>query len=73
MKTTVEEPKTRSAGEPKSTRKKLPRWGKILIGVVIVIAVVAGAGVLYVNGKLDLLRYDDGSVSEMGTIDSTED
>ena len=73
MKTTVEEPKTRSAGEPKSTRKKLPRWGKILIGVVIVIAVVAGAGVLYVNGKLDLLRYDDGSVSEMGTIDATED
>ena len=73
MKTTVDEPKARSAGQKKSTHKKLPRWGKILIGVVIVLVVVAGAGVLYVNGKLDLLRYDDGSVSEMGTIDATED
>ena len=31
------------------------------------------AGGLYVNGKLDLLRYDDGSVSEMGEIGADED
>ncbi len=75
MKTTEEKPKTQeTAGtETTSRRKKLPRWAKILIGVVVVLVVVAGAGVLYVNGKLDLLRYSDGSISEMGTIDATED
>lgn len=51
----------------------LPRWGKILIAVVVVLAVVAGAGALYVNGKLDLLRYDDGSVDGVGTIHASED
>ena len=67
--------KTETREENKNTvhRKKLPRWGKILLAVVVVVAVVAGAGSLYVNGKLDLLRYDDGSVSEMGTIDASED
>lgn len=70
MKTTEEKPKTETA---EKVRKKLPRWGKILIAVVVVLAVVAGAGVLYVNGKLDLLRYDDGSVDGVGTIDASED
>lgn len=70
MKTTEEKPKTEAAGK---VRKKLPRWGKILIAVVVVLAVVAGAGALYVNGKLDLLRYDDGSVDGVGTIDASED
>lgn len=75
MKTTEEKPKTQETAGTKtpSRRKKLPRWAKILIGVVVVLVVVAGAGVLYVNGKLDLLRYSDGSISEMGTIDATED
>ncbi|EFB77260.1 LCP family protein [Subdoligranulum variabile] len=70
MKTTEEKPKTEAAGK---VRKKLPRWGKILIAVVVVLAVVAGAGALYVNGKLDLLRYDDGSVDGVGTIHASED
>lgn len=59
--------------EETATRRKLPRWAKILIGVLAVVVVLVCAAVLYVNGKLDLLRYDDGSVSEVGTIDAGED
>lgn len=73
MKTTEEKPKTKEAAQRASRRKKLPRWAKVLIGVAVVLAVVAGAAVLYINGKLDLLRYNDGSISQMGTIDATED
>lgn len=62
-----------NAPEEATTRRKLPRWAKILIGVLAVVVVLVCAGVLYVNGKLDLLRYDDGSVSEVGTIDASED
>ncbi len=74
---TEEKPKTQptegtSAAE-KTARKKLPRWGKVLIGVAAVLVVLVAAGVLYVNGKLDLLRYDDGSISGVGTIDASED
>ena len=71
MNKTEEKPNT--AQEETSARKKLPRWGKILLGVAAVVIVLAGAGALYVNGKLDLLRYNDGSVSQMGTIDASED
>ena len=42
----------------------------IAAAVVAVLAAVAG---LYINGKLDLLRYNDGSVEEMGDIDAGED
>ena len=68
MKTETREEKNKG-----THRKKMPRWAKILLVVVVVVAVLAGAGSLYVNGKLDLLRYDDGTVSEMGTIDASED
>lgn len=71
MNKTEEKPNTTQEETP--ARKKLPRWGKILLGVAAIIVVLAGAGVLYVNGKLDLLRYSDGSVSQMGTIDASED
>ena len=70
MKTTEEKPKTETA---EKTRKKLPRWARIVLAVVVVLAVLAGAAALYINGKLDLLRYDDGSVDSMGTIDASED
>lgn len=78
MKTTEEKPKTQEteggvATAQKAARKKLPTLAKILIGILVVLLVLAGAGVLYVNGKLDLLSYNDGSVSEMGTIDASED
>ena len=37
------------------------------------LAALAGLATLYVNGKLDLLHYNDGSVDSMGTIDADED
>ena len=64
---------TETNAPEEATTRKLPRWAKILIGVLAVVVVLVCAGVLYVNGKLDLLRYDDGSVSEVGTIDASED
>ena len=42
----------------------------IVVGILVVLAAVAA---LYINGKLDLLRYNDGSVSEMGDIGAEED
>ena len=57
----------------RSPWQRLPKGGKIavvVVGILVVLAAVAG---LYVNGKLDLLRYNDGSVSEMGEIDADED
>ena len=71
MNKTEERPKTEQ--EQTAVHKKLPRWGKILLAIVGILVVLAGAVVLYVNGKLDLLRYSDGSVSQMGTIDASED
>ncbi len=56
-----------------AAKKKLPLWGRILLVVVIVLAALAGLATLYVNGKLDLLHYNDGSVDSMGTIDADED
>ena len=75
MNTTEEKNKTPQprAEEPKPPRKKLPRWARILLGVAVVLVALAGLAALYVNGKLDLLQYDDGSVSEVGTIDAGED
>ena len=62
------------AGAPtRPPKKRLPLWGKILLGVLVVLlALVALAG-LYINGKLDLIRYSDGSVTSAGSIDATED
>lgn len=52
---------------PKQSRwRRLPKGGRaavVALGIVVLLAVTA---FLYVNGKLDLLRYNDGSVSEMG-------
>ena len=59
---------------PKQSRwRRLPKGGRaavVALGVVVLLAVTA---FLYVNGKLDLLRYNDGSVSEMGEIGAEED
>lgn len=59
--------------EQRPARKGMPRWGKVLAIAAAVVIVLAGAGALYVNGKLDLVRYSDGSISQMGTIDASED
>ena len=53
--------------------RRLPKGGRaavVALGIVVLLAVTA---FLYVNGKLDLLRYNDGSVSEMGEIGAEED
>lgn len=59
---------------PKQSRwRRLPKGGRaavVALGIVVLLAVTA---FLYVNGKLDLLRYNDGSVSEMGEIGAEED
>ena len=56
-----------------TTKKKFPLWGKVLLIVAVVLAALAGLATLYVNGKLDLLHYNDGSVDSMGSIDAEED
>ncbi|WP_300252890.1 LCP family protein [uncultured Subdoligranulum sp.] len=75
MNTTEEKAKTTAVktGKPQKPRGKLPRWGKVLLALAAVLLALAGMAALYVNGKLDLLRYSDGSVSEVGTIDAGED
>ena len=69
----VTENKNEATETATAAKKKLPLWGKILLVVVIVLAALAGLATLYVNGKLDLLHYNDGSVDSMGTIDADED
>lgn len=54
-------------------KRRLPVWARVLLGVLCVVVVFAGLAVAYVNGKLDLIRYDDGTVDSMGTIDAGED
>ena len=70
MNVTETENKTKST---QAAKKKFPLWGKVLLIVVIVLAVLAGLATLYVNGKLDLLHYNDGSVDEVGSIEAEED
>ena len=52
---------------------KLPRWGKVLSVLGVLVVFLAVAGFAYVNGKLDLLRYSDGTIDGIGTIDADED
>ena len=54
-------------------KHRLPLWGRILLGIVCALVVLVGAAALYINGKLDLIRYDDGSVDSVGSIDADED
>ena len=65
--------KTTDGTPKKNPWRRLPKGGKIAVIVVGILAVLAVLAALYVNGKLDLLRYDDGSVSEMGEIGADED
>lgn len=66
--------KTEAAAAKKPNAwQRLPKGARIaliVVGILVVLAAVAG---LYVNGKLDLLRYNDGSVSEVGDIGAEED
>ena len=76
----TETPQTQGAEQaqpaPQSTpaaRKPLPRWAKALLGIAAALAVLLGAVALYVNGKLDLIHYDDGTVDSVGSIGAEED
>ena len=62
-----------TAAAKKNPWQRLPKGGKIAVVVLGIVAVLAALAALYVNGKLDLLRYNDGSVSEMGEIGADED
>ncbi len=75
----MSELKTKNDTPAEEARPKLSRWRRlpkggraavVALGIVVLLAVTA---FLYVNGKLDLLRYNDGSVSEMGEIGAEED
>ena len=54
-------------------RRRIPLWGRLLLGLACAVLVLAAAVFLYVNGKLDLIQYHDGSVDSVGTIDADED
>ena len=69
---TKKEEQTTEQSKPNFWRR-LPRAGRIAIIAAAVVAVLAAVAGLYINGKLDLLRYNDGSVEEMGDIDAGED
>ena len=59
---------------PKQSRwRRLPKGGRAAVVALGIAVLLAVAAFLYVNGKLDLLRYNDGSVSEMGEIGAEED
>ena len=62
-----------AAAQKKNPWQRLPKGGKIAVIVVGILVVLAAVAALYINGKLDLLRYNDGSVSEMGDIGAEED
>ena len=51
--------KTTDGALKKNPWRRLPKGGKIAVIVVGILAVLAVLAALYVNGKLDLLRYDD--------------
>ena len=69
------EEKSASGKKHGGSKKKhrIPLWGRVLLGILCVFVVLIGAAALYINGKLDLIRYDDGSVDSVGTIDADED
>ena len=59
---------------PKQSRwRRLPRGGRAAVVALGIAVLLAVAAFLYVNGKLDLLRYNDGSVSEMILLGAEED
>ena len=67
------EPGKSEPAQPAAKKRRLPLWGRVLLGIVCVVVVFAGLAVAYINGKLDLIRYDDGTVDTVGSIDAGED
>lgn len=63
-------PETAAEATPK---KKHPFWMKLLAVFAAALAALVLLAFLYINGKLDLIHYDDGTVDSVGTIDAEED
>lgn len=59
--------------DAKPSRKPRPLWQKLLAVFAAALVVLLAAAFLYINSKLDLIHYSDGTVDEVGTIDAGED
>ncbi|MEE0800878.1 MAG: LCP family protein [Gemmiger sp.] len=59
--------------DAKPPRKPRPLWQKLLAVFAAALVVLLAAAFLYINSKLDLIHYSDGTVDEVGTIDAGED
>ena len=72
---TENEPKAGKTTAPGNAgrKKKRPLWRKLLAVFAAALAVLVLLAVLYINGKLDLIHYDDGTVDSVGTVDAKED
>ena len=70
---TENEPKAEPTAPETPDKKKRPLWLKLLAVFAAALAVLVLLAVLYINGKLDLIHYDDGTVDSVGTVDAEED
>ena len=70
---TENEPKAETTAPETPDKKKHPLWLKLLAVFAAALAVLVLLAVLYINGKLDLIHYDDGTVDSVGTVDAEED
>jgi hypothetical protein len=70
---TENEPKAEPTAPETPDKKKRPLWLKLLAVFAAALAVLVLLAVLYINGKLDLIHYDDGTVESVGTVDAEED
>ena len=71
--TAPESPVTAPDAPAAAPKKRRPLWQKLLLVFVIALAALVALAAAYVNGKLDLIHYSDGTVEQMGTIDAGED
>ena len=70
---TENEPKAETTAPETPDKKKRLLWRKLLAVFAAALAVLVLLAVLYINGKLDLIHYDDGTVDSVGTVDAKED
>ena len=58
---------------PERPRKRVPVWLRVFVGVAVVLAALLVLAAAYLNGKLDMIHYHDGTVEQVGEIEATED